>query len=76
MARAAAVVAVLAALAVAGIPVAATGSFSTTFSGSFFKGKVSASKASGTLRSKRTEYGGYTPTTRNTGVVRWNATKR
>jgi hypothetical protein len=59
-----------------GIPVAATGSFSTTFSGSFFKGKIRASRASGTLRSKRTEYGGYTPTTCNTGVLRWNATRR
>jgi hypothetical protein len=53
-----------------GIPVSGAGSFSTTFSGSFFKGKISGRKANGTLRSKRTQYGGFTPVTCNTGVLR------
>jgi hypothetical protein len=59
-----------------GIPVGATGNFSTTVSQSFFKGKISGQTASGTLRSKRTQYGGYTPTTCDSGLLRWNASRR
>jgi hypothetical protein len=59
-----------------GIAVSGAGSFSTTFQGSFFKGKISGRKASGTLRSKTTQYGFVPPVTCDSGVVKWNATKR
>lgn len=59
-----------------GIAVSGAGSFSTTASGSFFKGKITGSKASGTFRSKQTQYGFVPPVTCDSGVVSWNATKR
>lgn len=59
-----------------GIAVSGAGSFSTTASGSFFKGKISGSKASGTFRSKQTQYGFVPPVTCDSGLVRWNATRR
>jgi hypothetical protein len=59
-----------------GIAVAASGRFSTTFSQSFFKGRISGNKASGTLRSKRTDYAFIPPATCDSGVRTWNATKR
>lgn len=59
-----------------GIAVSSAGSFSTTFSGSFFKGKITGSRARGTFRSKTTQYGFVPPLTCDSGVVSWNATKR
>lgn len=59
-----------------GIAVSGAGSFSTTVTGSFFKGKIKGSKASGTLRSKTTQYGFVPPLTCDSGVLRWNAAKR
>lgn len=58
-----------------GIPVA-NGSFSTTFGQSFFKGRVTGTTASGTLRSKRTEYGAIPPVTCDSGIVRWTARRK
>jgi len=57
-----------------GIPVSG-GSFSTTFAESFFKGRISGSKASGTLRSKRTLYYPNSGTC-DSGTLKWNATRR
>ncbi len=59
-----------------GIPVSGKGNFSTTFSQSFLKGKISGSKASGTLRSKRTDYAFVPPATCDSGVRKWNATRK
>lgn len=59
-----------------GIPVGGTGSFSTTFSGSFFKGKIGGQKASGTLRSKRRDYSTIPSSTCDSGLLRWNATRK
>ena len=59
-----------------GIAVSGAGSFSTTFSGSFFKGKITGSRATGTLRSKTTQYGFVPPVTCDSGVISWNATRK
>ena len=59
-----------------GIPVAANGSFTATFSESYVKGRISGSTASGTLRSKRTEYGAVPPVTCDSGIVRWTAQRK
>lgn len=59
-----------------GIPIASDGSFSTTFGESFFKGRIRGATASGTFRSKRTQYGFVPPLTCNTGIVRWTARRK
>lgn len=57
-----------------GLPLSATGSFSTTGQG-FFKGKVSGSQASGTARSTSQSYILGSFETCDTGLVRWSARK-
>ena len=59
-----------------GTPVASDGSFSASFGDSFFKGRVSATTASGTFRSKRTEYGAIPSVTCDSGIVRWTARRK
>ena len=46
--------------------------------GSFFKGQVSHTRASGTLRSKKKNKNGQLvpPVTCDTGIVRWSATRK
>ena len=59
-----------------GITITSNGSFKSTFSESFFKGRIAGTKATGTLRSKRTEYGFVPPVTCDSGVARWSATRK
>lgn len=56
-----------------GLPLAANGTFSSGSAGSFFKGRITGTKATGTTRSKQQTFILGTLETCDTGLVRWSA---